>query len=287
MLELKLEELISENREIFQDELKKVVKPSFDGLDNQEKYRDILSNTIEQSKRSSLLKQAEVVSAATEYLESKKNKSLILSAEMGSGKTDIAIKISLSKKLCPVYMVVCPPHLVATWMEELETNYRDSSAYKVIRVKRWEDIAPYAKRNLWADGVKYYFIITRENLKLSYPKVPAVNITRKYITQEKELDEQQVMLRSIVKIAKCPDCGSVLEEGSEDFIDLSKLPRKCDCGSVLRMPDSSKSKNLRSREAIADFIFKNFTKGSYNVILDEVHECTTCCIIKSYTTASH
>jgi hypothetical protein len=36
--------------------------------------------------------------------------------------------------------------------------------------------------------------------------------------------------------------------------------------------DKTASKTLRTREAVADFIFKNFTKGSYNVILDEMHE---------------
>ena len=272
MITQKLEDLISNNTEIFRQELKEVIKPSFTGLENPEKYNAILGNTIEQSKRSSLLKQAEVEAAATEYLENKKNKSLIISAEMGSGKTSMAVNISLSKKLCPVYMIVCPPHLVDTWKEELATVYRNPNAYKVIRVKRYEDIVPYAKRNLWNDGIKYYFIITRENLKLSYPKEVAVNIKRRYITKEEELDGQTVMLQQLVKVAKCPDCDATLKEGDENFIDLDSLPRKCECGCVLRQGDRSKSKNLRTREAVADYIFKNFTKGSYNVILDEMHE---------------
>lgn len=268
----KLDSLISENRDIFYQELKEVIKPQFDGLDNPEKYKNILTNTIEQSKRSSLLRQAQLVSAATEYLESKKNKSLIISAEMGSGKTDMAVKISLSKKLIPVYMVVCPPHLVQTWIEELEENYRDPKAYKVIRVKRWEDIAPYAKRNLWNDGVKYYFIITRENLKLSYPKDVAVSVKRRYITVEEELDGQEVMFKKLVKVAKCPDCDATLVEGNEDYINLYRVPLKCECGSVLRQPSKDCSSKMRTRESVADYIFKNFTKGSYNVILDEMHE---------------
>lgn len=287
MKTFKLEDLISQNTQVFQKELGEVIKPSFEGLEYPQRYKSLLKNSIEQSKRSSLLKQAEVVSAATDYLESKKNKSLILSSEMGTGKTDMAIKISLSKKLCPVYMIVCPPHLVDTWKEELAENYRDSKAYKVIRVKRYEDIASYAKRDLWNDGIKYYFIITRENLKLSYPKSIAVNIKKMYITKEEELDGQTLMLKQLVKVAKCPDCDAILEEGTEDFISLDSIPRKCECGCVLRQTDRTRSERLRTREAVADFIFKNFTKGSYNVILDEMHECTTCCIMKNYTTASH
>jgi SNF2 family DNA or RNA helicase len=272
MKTLKLENLISENADVFKNELKKVINPSFTGQENPKKYESILNNTLVQSKRTSLLRQSQLVAAATEYLESKKNKSLILSAEMGTGKTDMAIKISLSNKLCPVYMIVCPPHLVRTWTEELEANYRDPKAYKVVRVKRYEDIAKYSRRNLWNDGIKYYFIITRENLKLSYPKEVAVSIKKKHITKEAKLDGQTYMLKTLVNVAVCPDCNSTIIEGTENSIDLENVPKKCDCGCVLRQSDRSRSKNLRTREAIADYVFKNFTKGSYNVILDEAHE---------------
>lgn len=272
MLKMKLESLISDNSQIFNKELKKVIKPSFDGLDNPNRYKKLLNNIISQSSRDLLLRQSRLVAAATEYLESKKNKSLLISAEMGAGKTTVAIQISMSQKLIPVYFVVCPPHLVKTWQEELEINYKDKTAYKAIVVKRWEDLTKYAKRNLWNDGVKYYFIIARETLKLSYPKEVAVNIRRKQIETEKELDGQTTMLKQLVKVATCPDCGATIHEGSEDYINLDKIPLKCECGCVLRQPDRSKSQKLRTRESVADYIFKNFTKGSYNVILDEVHE---------------
>jgi hypothetical protein len=272
MITQKLEELISRNNEIFKKELKEVIKPSFDGLDNPEKYSKIVSNILNQSGRDSLLRQSRLVAAATEYIENRKNKSLIISAEMGSGKTDMAIKISMSQKLCPVYFVACPPHLVKTWQEELAMNYKDKKAYKAIVIKRWEDLVPYTKRNLWSDGIKYYFIVARESLKLSYPKTIAAKIKRKYITVEKELDGQQLMFKQLIKVAKCPDCDATLHEGGEEHIDISKIPTKCECGCVLRTVDRTVSRNLMTREAIADYVFKNFTKGSYNVILDEAHE---------------
>ena len=186
--------------------------------------------------------------------------------------TDMAVKISLSKKLKPVYMIVCPPHLVQTWIEELEINYRNPNAYKVIRVKRWEDIAPYAKRNLWNDGVKYYFIITRSGLKLSYPKKPAVRIKPKKIIIDEQIDGEFVSVNKIIKTAQCPDCGATLLEGTESSINLDKIPRVCECGSILRQVDKSVSKKLQTREAIVDYIYKKFPKYSYNVIIDEVHE---------------
>lgn len=276
MLEMKLEELISQNSEVFSKELKKVINPSFDGLDNPKKYESIVNNIISQSKRDLLLRQSRLVAAATQYIENKKNKSLIISAEMGSGKTTIAVQISMSQKLCPVYFVVCPPHLVKTWQEELEINYKNPKAYKAIVVKRFEDLVPYTNRNLWNDGVKYYFIVARETLKLSYPKVPAVNVKMKYFTVEKELDGEMFNFKQLTKVACCPDCSAVVVEGKENSIDLEKVQMKCECGSILRQPDRGVSDKLGTRESIADYVFKNFNKGSYNVILDEAHECATC-----------
>jgi len=287
---MNLMDLISQNSEIFKEELNGVIDTSFKGLEDTEKYNSILMNTIERSKRSALLKQSQVVAAATEFLESKKNKSLILSAEMGTGKTDMGIKISMSDKMVPVWMIVCPPHLVKTWQEELAENYRDPSAYKVVIVRRWEDIAPYAKRNLWNDGVKYYFLISRESLKLSYPREAAVVIKKQQIEVEETLDGETFTTSKVVKTACCPECGEIIKEGSEDYIDLEKLPLKCSaeisthkkdedgevitkiCGASLRKPSQEVSQKMRTRESVADFIFKRFTKGSYNVILDEMHE---------------
>lgn len=291
MINKKLEELISTNKEIFNKELKKVIKPTFTGLENPKKYKEIIKILNQKSKRSALPRQARLVAAAAEHL--KKNKSLIISAEMGSGKTDMAIKISMTKEMkVPVYFIACPPHLVKTWQEELVINYKDSTAYKAVVIKRWEDLIPYTKRQLWNDGVKYYFIVARESLKLSYPKVPAVNVKRKWITEEKEIEEELFNIKKLIKVACCPDCGSIVHEGDEDFINLKNVPLKCNgektiineneeeeikvCNSVLRVVDKTVSPKMRTRESIADFVFKNFKKGSYNVILDEAHECATC-----------
>ena len=291
IMTLSMEDLMKENSEVFKKELQSVINPSFTGLENPKRYKNILTNTIEQSKRTSLLRQARLVAAATEYLSKKKNKSLIMSAEMGVGKTDQAIKISMAKSFkSPVFFVVCPPHLVDTWKEELEINYKNPNDYKAIVINRWEDLTKYTKRNLWNDGVKYYFIIKRESLKLSYPKEVAVNIKKKYITTEKELDGQTQMFKQLVDVATCPCCGSVVLEEDENFLDLEKIPRVCDgsirtyrkdaegedeyipCGNILRQVDRKVSLKMRTREAIADYVFKKFTKGSYNVILDEMHE---------------
>ena len=50
----KLESLISQNKDIFYKELKEVIKPSFDGLDNPLKYKNIVHNMLKKANRKSL-----------------------------------------------------------------------------------------------------------------------------------------------------------------------------------------------------------------------------------------
>ena len=87
---------------------------------------------------------------------------------MGSGKSDMGVKISMADKF-KVNFILCPPHLVDKWEDEIKVNYVDHKSFKVIKVNRWEDLIPYTKRDMRKDGIKYYFIISRETAKLGYP----------------------------------------------------------------------------------------------------------------------
>ncbi|MDX4028332.1 helicase-related protein [Aliarcobacter skirrowii] len=267
----KLEQLISQNRDIFYKQLKEVIKPSFD-LDNPEKYELIINNILTKAERKSFPRQARLVAAATEFIEKQGNKSLLISSEMGTGKTDMGLKISMSEKF-KVNVILCPPHLVDKWEDEIKINYADKNSFKVVKPKRWEDLAPYIDKNL-KNGVKYYFIISRENAKLGYPKQVSVLQGFKYITKEKVLDGQEILFKEKIKVAKCPTCFAVLEEGmSEDFVNLSAIPYKCECGSILRSVDKTASKNLQTRMSIAEYVKRQWKKGSIDLlIVDEIHE---------------
>mgnify|MGYP000125423227 FL=1 len=272
----KLESLISQNKDIFYKELKEVIKPSFDGLDNPLKYKNIVHNMLKKANRKSFARQARLVSAATEYITKKSNKSLLISAEMGSGKSDMGVKISMADKF-KVNFILCPPHLVDKWEDEIKVNYVDHKSFKVIKVNRWEDLIPYTKRDMRKDGIKYYFIISRETAKLGYPKQPAIKISFKQIIKEKMLDGESLMVKQLVKVARCPDCYSVLEEGNSEFIDTSTIPYKCECGAVLRSVDRTVSPNMQTRISIAEYVKRTWTKGAIDLlIVDEIHECATC-----------
>lgn len=266
-----LEELISQNKDIFYNELKEVIKPSFD-LDNPNKYYETINNILIKADRKSFPRQARLVAAATNFIEKKGNKSLLISSEMGTGKTDMGLKISMSNKF-NVNVILCPPHLVDKWEDEIKINYIDQKSFKVIKPKRWEDLVPYTNRDMKKDGVKYYFIISRENAKLSYPKTTAVITGYKNITVNRNLDGEDMSFKEVIKVAKCPDCFSELEEGSSDFISLSKIPYKCECGSILRSVDRTVSPKMQTRISIAEYIKRQWTKGAIDLlIVDEIHE---------------
>ncbi len=268
----KLETLISQNKEIFYEELKQVIKPSFD-LDNPSKYDDIISNILVKADRKSFPRQARLVAAATDFIEKKGNKSLLISSEMGTGKTDMGLKISMSNKF-NINFILCPPHLVDKWEDEIALNFKDKKSFKVIKPKRWEDLVPYTNRDMRKDKIKYYFIVSRENAKLGYPKEVSVLTGYKNITVESSLDGQDVSFKRTIKVAKCPDCFKELEEGiSEDFVSLAKIPYKCECGCVLRSVDRTVSPKMQTRISIAEYIKKQWTKGTIDLlIVDEVHE---------------
>lgn len=268
----KLENLISQNKDIFYKELKEVIKPSFDGLDNPKKYGKIVDNMLNKANRKSFARQARLVSAATEYITKKGNKSLLISSEMGTGKTDMGLKLSMADKF-KVNFILCPPHLVDKWEDEIKINYIDQKSFKVIKVNRWEDLIPYTKRDMKKDGIKYYFIISRETAKLGYPKQVAVNINFKQIVEEKCLDGETIMAKKLIKVARCPDCFTVIEEGNEDYVSTSNIPYKCECGSVLRTVDKTVGLNLQTRVSIAEYVKRTWTKGAIDFLLvDEVHE---------------
>lgn len=271
----KLTDLISHNSEIFQKELTKVINPTFKGLENPALYEDTLHNILKYSnpKRIDFAAQALVECAAISALEDKKRKSIILSAEMGSGKTNMAVKISMSKKFT-LNFIMCPPHLVDKWIDEINLAYSNEAkdSYKIIKVSNWRDLVPYTKNDTRGNGIKYYFIVSRETAKLTYPKVEVFKIKEKLIEQRKDIDGIETIVKSTERVKICPDCyENILED---EQVLLLKTPYKCPhCETVLRAVDKTKSKNLQQRISVSEYIKRTWTKGAIDLlIVDEIHE---------------
>jgi len=263
MKQLKLDKLIANNSNVIKNKLNEVIKPTFSGLENPSKYKYVLDDIFQYGGRKPLLRQARLVASATEHL--KKNKSLFISAEMGTGKTDMSVKISQSRIFkSNVFFIVCPTHLVTSWQEEIKLNFSNKNNYEIIVINKSQELIPYKNKDFSKENKIIYFILTKDKFKLSYP--------RKEVYQKKKKMFFDKDKKSIIEDIKlCPECGTQLESIYSSKNGF-KVPKKCKCGNILREPDRNCSDNMRYRESISDYIFKNYPKGSYNLIIDEVHE---------------
>lgn len=283
---LKLSSLLKDNKEVFFKELENVIAPTFTGLKEPEKYRP----AVELMDRGMMIdpfgSQQRLIAAGSEALETRK--SIILSSEMGTGKTLMSLGIALKAK-SKVNFIVSPPHLVSKWAEEIRKVYRPSEVnYKIVIVTRWEDLVPYTDRDLRKEGCKYFFIVSRETAKLSYKRVHAFNTKSKYIWKEKLLDGETLEYKVKVSTPVCPKCGNPLEEEEQEGKKKKPFPYKCshkehdaegnviegsECGEVLRDVDRSVSYRMRTRISVAEYLKKQWKKGSIDLlIVDEIHE---------------
>ena len=193
--------------------------------------------------------QREVVRAIHEGFKTKK--AIFLTGEMGSGKTLMGILTSI-KTRSKRTLIVCPPHLLSQWKNEILRAYPD----KTIAIIPDQDLRrKYNVSNMQtlqaihADGKVDYVIISREAIKTDLPRETA-NYRDKRDT------------------AKCPDCFTELDYSI--LIKQNKAKTYCpECGGALYQYHR---KDNRARPSLAKYIQKKM-KGFFDLIIfDEVHE---------------
>lgn len=266
-------DLVKNKASVLSGAISRIVQPKFQGLNNPENYISQMK-ALANLKRAPFPRQARLIAASSEHL--KNNDNLIISAEMGTGKTISGISIAyLITLACQGFkknpikpfktFIMCPSHLVSKWAAEIEVTLgkKDKAVipYQIVIVKRWDDLVGYQLRAL--ENKTYFFILSKETAKLSYPKKAAYTVRKTIITTENGN-------RSVSYQFKCPDCGHTHDE-SVLLLSSPSIPRVCECGAVLRQVDKSKQSNTRL--SVAEYIKKQFPKGWIDLLfLDELHE---------------
>lgn len=266
-------DLVKNKASVLSGAISRIVQPKFQGLNNPENYISQMK-ALANLKRAPFPRQARLIAASSEHL--KNNDNLIISAEMGTGKTISGISIAyLITLACQGFkknpikpfktFIMCPSHLVSKWAAEIEVTLgkKDKAVipYQIVIVKRWDDLAGYHLRTL--ENKTYFFILSKETAKLSYPKRAAFTIRKAIVVDERGN-------KSLSYQFCCPDCRQVHDEARHSKWEPS-IPRICDCGSVLRQVDKSKPSNTRL--SVAEYIKKQFPKGWIDLLfLDELHE---------------
>ncbi len=266
-------DLVKNKANVLSGAISRIVQPKFKGLNNPMDYVPQMKALVN-LKRAPFPRQARLIAASSEHL--KNNDNLIISAEMGTGKTISGISIAyLITLACQGFkknpikpfktFIMCPSHLVSKWAAEIEVTLgkKDKAVipYQIVIVKRWDDLAGYHLRAL--ENKTYFFILSKETAKLSYPKRAAFTIRKAIVVDERGN-------KSLSYQFCCPDCRQVHDEARHSKWEPS-IPRICDCGSVLRQVDKSKPSNTRL--SVAEYIKKQFPKGWIDLLfLDELHE---------------
>lgn len=251
--------------------------PSFDG--DLGPYREALSRLTApgllpgRSEPEFLLQQQEAA-AATAFWWGRGAKGVLISGEMGTGKTSMAI-IATTLAKCDRTVVMCPSHLVRKWVRECEKI----TGQKAVTAR---DIAEV---DAFFSGDARYLILSKEMAKLGARWEPAFQ-TRAMIIEKEVPDREAVqdrywygpmptkMVRVKIEVVVCPDCGAAqMAEGvhltPESF--TRKVQRACmECKSPLWQATAISAKGTK-RWPLARHINRRY-KRRYALVMDECHQ---------------
>ncbi|MCF6252737.1 MAG: DEAD/DEAH box helicase family protein [Methylococcaceae bacterium] len=177
--------------------------------DNTDPYRDLAMNGM---LRQPFDSQRNAVHALSSLLFDNKEKAAVLNAEMGTGKTMMAITLAAVafQEGYQRSMVICPPHLVYKWRREILETIPDA---KVWILNGPDTLVKLLKLREMIQGGQLqtehpeFFIIGRVRMRMGYHWKPAFAVTQQHFRNR--LDEV-----STQHLLSCPDCG-VLHEDEE------------------------------------------------------------------------
>nr|MDP9480265.1 DEAD/DEAH box helicase family protein [Actinomycetota bacterium] len=280
---------LSEFIEKYQDAITEAVRRSYPPVYTAQN-RDSWSIDLSGLKRKPLGAQADAIRAATVSL--RQNPGTIICGVMGTGKTYMGIAAAHLYSAQRV-VVICPPHLVKKWKEELEATVpraRATIAKSITDIDR-------ALRMTW-EGI-HFLILSRESSKLSCRWRPAVVERRRLLSDPRGsyvaevlccpecyspvLDDEGVPLERSDLQKKKLSCRAVLAErgrgerlcGAQLWQDTAAHPKagraSFGFGSTPASPPGGQGEGPR-RYALADYIAEQCAGAFDLCIIDEMHE---------------
>lgn len=241
--------------------------------------------------------QKDISVAASKRLD--RNGNVIISGEMGTGKTTIGtVTCHFNSRGKPYRTFVsCPGHLVEKWSREIKAIIPDAKTFIFLKKdkKPWQDFY-----NLWRCSDKpkspQFWIVSNEALRSGYILRPGVQYRKKRV-YDAELQRYRTM-----KIAMCPTCGQPLfytikdDKGSPikmhmtewDFQEHNTGNHKCQnivrdihtadgevkeriCGAMLWQADNNRTGYRKV--SIVDIVKRQIPKGFFTYyIADEAHK---------------
>lgn len=221
-LSIGLTEFIDEFGDELLDSLNRSNPPVYTGQRHADRQR-----VLEGLARSPFPAQAEVVQAAAALLLDRHEQACVLNAEMGTGKTMMAIAIAAVMHAAGYRrtLVVSPPHLVYKWRREILETVPGARVWvlngpdTLVKLLRLRDQlgAPY-------DGRQEFFVLGRVRMRMGFHWRLACWPKRAAGGRH---------------LAGCPDCGRLLEDPDGNLLTMElfrseERRRRCPhCGAAL------------------------------------------------------
>lgn len=243
------------------------------------------------SKPEFLQQQLEAAAAVAFRWKKQGRKSAVISGEMGTGKTAMAIvacELAHHRKV----VVVCPSHLVSKWIRECEAV--TSIKGIAVTAKKLSEVDAFFSRSA-GSGTKQskarYLVLSKEMAKLGARWRPAILTRQAKITREVQHEilwqdswgrirgsgrYETIKRIERRKVVLCPACGAVQESNHLLLLPESfdeKLQRACTnkkCKQPLWQATPITSKGTR-RWPLARYINRHYA-GRYALVIDECHQ---------------
>lgn len=226
-------------------------------------YRDI---TMDSLLRQPFDSQRNAVHALSSLLFDKGEKAGVLNAEMGTGKTMMAISLA-AVAFSEGYqrsMVICPPHLVYKWRREIIETIPNAVVWVLNGPDTLVKLLKIRESMQQGNQAEYpeFFIIGRVRMRMGYHWKPSFAIKQHHFRNINDEVGTNHLLA-------CPDCGEVYLDEDENPIQARFLETLTDkqhtcstCNAPLWTLMRPRSKKLKThRELVKEAVCKLPTIG--------------------------
>ncbi len=170
-------------------------------------------------KRKPFHAQAEAVQAVCKLLLDHGEPAAVINAEMGTGKTMMAICVAaVMQEQLPRTLIISPPHLVYKWRREIMDTVPNAKVWVLNGQDTLRKLLA-VRMALQRRGVKSeliepsrpeFFVLGRVRMRMGFHWKPSYNVKRVLESINDGEDTQ------VFKYASCPDCGVVVTQPDSD-----------------------------------------------------------------------
>lgn len=208
-----------------------VYQPTLDELTPQWQARQLVMQSL---RRKPFEQQAQAVQAVVKLLVDRDEPAAVLNAEMGTGKTMMAIcAAAVMQQSHPRTLVISPPHLVYKWRREILETVPNARVWVLNGPDTLRKLLSLRERLGLKSDVPEFFVLGRVRMRMGFHWKPS------FIARSLVVGGQNF------RAACCPDCMRPMESAADDGETLpvsvelantmlSDRRRKCQhCGSSL------------------------------------------------------